>query len=1225
MFKKGLAALVCLATMSALWSWAATTWQLQTKLNNAGGTIKVRDKATQTTTGNTVFNNFTTSAPVPVTVTANAGYKISGLTRSGVAVPLANYTSSYSTNFLKSAGSVQSLVASFIAQQITVTGVASGPGSVSPATSTVIPGGSVVLNATPSSSTSYLTGVVGSGVVTDTVGQPVTFPYPGTVNITLTNLNSSQTVTASFVNFTVDAGASQRVMIDRQVVLSGSISGGGTPSWSQVGGPAVSLSGATTLNPVFVPVVTGTYDFQLTQTYNGVTVGTAITEVVVVNSLTDSMRTSCMGCHGSGGSYPKPLAFARWSTSTHKTVGVSCVTCHTTGAMPTPVNTATVDVTTFKNLAANAWPVETYYCVNCHTQPVGTEYDGSLHKARGVLCTACHVNGPHAPEVATTVCGGCHFDTTGNVPLHPVDIGSSVCVACHNPHSGYAALTGSMGVAHYNNITSGMYPASYVTSRAGCTNCHDGSTQNQVTRKQWANSGHAAINDLPWIKKDFKTLSGCVQCHTTTGFLAYSTGQVTAAWGTSDDKTKEVLTCIGCHSDISGGVVRNIAPVAPYSGDNYRNHNLGISNICVGCHSGTNSSAAITQLIGSADFTNLPFIAPHHLTAGANLQGKAGYRFPGQSYAAYSSNSHAAVGMDNRALTGFKGPCVGCHMATTEKHLYMTVTHDTVGTVTGITSTVCVNCHNTSLSVAQINLDKTAFLNALAVLKAQLAAKGFVYTGTSPYFNNTNWGSGEAGANTMGAAYNYVLMLSETGAYAHNLQFSKQLVLDSIDYLDNGYFDDSVETLAVPSLLASGAITQEVADSFSAFKTRKDLCNSCHGGTPNLPNPIASNAHPMHMNAIYGPSNYLGSSVTACQACHPANAALHMNGVVDQVVGATSACQGCHAGRAPAWNSTARIDCTVCHAASPAKLSNGVAAPYKENFGTTGHGLYTASNQCTDCHDANSSHISGSLGDTMRLKVANDSNLCASCHSTNLVQDAFRNMSTHVTKGGRSLNCQECHDPHGTGNVSMIRSKINGTTISFTDKINSFIDPVTNRGLCQVCHTLTNHFVAGVPETNHYSSGCLNCHTHNGGFKPLGGACDSCHGYPPAPKNVAQSFGTTGFWAAARYEDYSGGGGAHLVASHVNPGAVASQGWANCTGCHNGGSTASTPYHKMSTPVSSNIDKVTVLVDPKLRFSNGFTIYTGAKLLNRPSQNQTGSCFNISCHMTESPRWSTER
>jgi hypothetical protein len=63
----------------------------------------------------------------------------------------------------------------------------------------------------------------------------------------------------------------------------------------------------------------------------------------------------------------------------------------------------------------------------------------------------------------------------------------------------------------------------------------------------------------------------------------------------------------------------------------------------------------------------------------------------------------------------------------------------------------------------------------------------------------------------------------------------------------------------------------------------------------------------------------------------------------------------------------------------------------------------------------------------------------------------------------------------------------------------------------------------------------------------------------------------------------------------------------------------------MVLPIKSHIDNVTVLVDPKLRFSEGFTVYTGAKLQNAPAANVTGGCYNISCHMSPSPRWSTER
>ena len=55
------------------------------------------------------------------------------------------------------------------------------------------------------------------------------------------------------------------------------------------------------------------------------------------------------------------------------------------------------------------------------------------------------------------------------------------------------------------------------------------------------------------------------------------------------------------------------------------------------------------------------------------------------------------------------------------------------------------------------------------------------------------------------------------------------------------------------------------------------------------------------------------------------------------------------------------------------------------------------------------------------------------------------------------------------------------------------------------------------------------------------------------------------------------------------------------------------------------ISKVQVKVQPQYRFSESFGIYTGARLVDPPPNNVTGSCFNISCHMSPSPRWSTER
>ena len=74
--------------------------------------------------------------------------------------------------------------------------------------------------------------------------------------------------------------------------------------------------------------------------------------------------------------------------------------------------------------------------------------------------------------------------------------------------------------------------------------------------------------------------------------------------------------------------------------------------------------------------------------------------------------------------------------------------------------------------------------------------------------------------------------------------------------------------------------------------------------------------------------------------------------------------------------------------------------------------------------------------------------------------------------------------------------------------------------------------------------------------------------------------------------------------------------------CHDPG------YHRVDLNVDNPpavISHISVIVQPQYRFSNGFTVYTGAKMVDPPARNVTGSCFNLSCHMNPSPRWSTER
>jgi hypothetical protein len=103
---------------------------------------------------------------------------------------------------------------------------------------------------------------------------------------------------------------------------------------------------------------------------------------------------------------------------------------------------------------------------------------------------------------------------------------------------------------------------------------------------------------------------------------------------------------------------------------------------------------------------------------------------------------------------------------------------------------------------------------ALDALKDQMALKGIYYNASYPYFYKDPNGDGTlspdevisangyktwdlaygagTGKNTMGTAFNYNLLLREPGAVAHNRYYSRRLIYDAIDWLDDGAMNYSV-------------------------------------------------------------------------------------------------------------------------------------------------------------------------------------------------------------------------------------------------------------------------------------------------------------------------------------------------------------------------------------------------------------------------------------------------
>ncbi len=184
--------------------------------------------------------------------------------------------------------------------------------------------------------------------------------------------------------------------------------------------------------------------------------------------------------------------------------------------------------------------------------------------------------------------------------------------------------------------------------------------------------------------------------------------------------------------------------------------------------------------------------------------------------------------------------------------------------------------------------------------------------------------------------------------------------------------------------------------------------------------------------------------------------------------------------------------------------------------------------------------VGASTGDGNLLVRDNASQLCSDCHA----------MQTHSAEatgnkwGSWAVTCRECHTPHDTTNIELVRTKITPPAVAgqtteqsvvFLNKTGyaagSYASP-SNNGPCQVCHTRTDYYRSTGPGPGgaHETGDCGTCHVHN---KGLAAACTNCHG----TEGRASIAGADPRQSAAPPAVAAGsvsvtGGGAHVA--HVN-------------------------------------------------------------------------------------------
>lgn len=511
----------------------------------------------------------------------------------------------------------------------------------------------------------------------------------------------------------------------------------------------------------------------------------------------------CQNCHTPG--------------EIHHTAGMTCARCHNSGEIHNPT-------ATFNAL--------TTVCQSCHVATGSVHYSAANAQALGDLCSRCHgghskvkAGYPHFSSFTTAQyvtahisCDNCHtaVDETG---------ASSFNVYSANrqwARSGKGDGTAKAYVAYDFKTLGTAAPASLTTSAAtDCVRCHTTTgyvnyvSSNFQNIAPWGTSGLVPGGDRT------REMIACSACHDPTPFISFDS-EATDDWGNPLQPAfkRRVVPQVTAYYNYSAPGVARILNKAVIQDE-------GESNNCIVCHTGTLAGSTLKALatkVGGAAASfwgNTPFVATHGMGAAGVLFSQSGYTYAtkGRSYS-YPGFVHFAI---DDGSAGGQGPCIACHLFTDKPHLFSPISSARNGVITKVTAydQVCSICHIVG-NLAPLDLGDPANLQAkkdgfnasLKALAAALAVKGINYNpDLAPYYFTTgdsaqqgsatvyrNWNAFYSaakptvytGSDVMGAAFNLRLLGTESGAYAHNSYYTRRLIYDSIDCIDDGTANSSV-------------------------------------------------------------------------------------------------------------------------------------------------------------------------------------------------------------------------------------------------------------------------------------------------------------------------------------------------------------------------------------------------------------------------------------------------
>ncbi|MCK8484227.1 cytochrome C [Aliiroseovarius sp. S2029] len=333
----------------------------------------------------------------------------------------------------------------------------------------------------------------------------------------------------------------------------------------------------------------------------------------------------------------------------------------------------------------------------------------------------------------------------------------------------------------------------FALPKSGPFDAADIKIDNNEAIANWFRSAHAdaAAEAFRHWDEDEEIKPACAACHSGEGFRAFH-GLDGSEPGVIDGpiNTGGVVDCGTCHN-------AGLAEVTEVQFPSGLMHPVqGVEASCMTCHQGRTAGVTVSTAITDMDLDTpnpeLRFINPHYATAAATWlggYGAAGYHYDGRAYSGRFFHARPVSTCNSchepHTLEIDFEPCLTCHQADSMQDIR-------------ISRQSYSGTGDTSVGIrADIQANAALLMDQVNAYAKDVAGVPMVYDGTRyPYFFADANGDGVIDESdgkavaynawtprSLRAAYNWKLVISDPGNYAHNPPYILELLYDSIEDL----------------------------------------------------------------------------------------------------------------------------------------------------------------------------------------------------------------------------------------------------------------------------------------------------------------------------------------------------------------------------------------------------------------------------------------------------------